>query len=613
MITQFWALRRWWKRNPWLLDAFLVVLTLALAIALTGDIDNDPPRRDVDIGAWLLIVAMVGQIMARRTLPIVAVCVGGFSLTAYSIIGYGETPASFAVLIAVYSVAVYGNRVESIVALVLTGSCITLVCISLLLFDDNFSFAEYIATFVIYVTAWVLGDRMKNRRLLVVELEERARRNEVEQIEQARRAVLNERARIARELHDVVAHSLSVMVIHAGAARRSLDDRAADEAETLQTIEHTGRETLSEMRKLLSVLRSDGAVDGALTPQPKLDRLRALVEQLRSAGLDVDLHIDGDPISMSPGIDLSAYRIVQEALTNAHKHAGPAHVDVTIDYCDDSVAVEVTDDGRGAAAWERRPGPRSHRNARARAALRRRAADRPEGRWRVHGSRSIPNHGRNSVIEVVLADDQALVRSGFKMILDAEQDIGVVGEAADGVEAIAVAKQTRPNVVVMDVRMPNMDGIEATSQLMATPHPPRVLVVTTFDLDEYVYAALQAGASGFLLKDAPPEQLVHAVRVVYGGDALLSPSVTSRLISDFTARAPAANHPAIADLTEREREVLGCVARGLSNAEIAAELYVGETTVKTHVGRILMKLSLRDRVQAVVLAYESGLVQPGQR
>jgi DNA-binding NarL/FixJ family response regulator len=213
---------------------------------------------------------------------------------------------------------------------------------------------------------------------------------------------------------------------------------------------------------------------------------------------------------------------------------------------------------------------------------------------------------------VQVVDDQALVRAGFRMILDAEPDMAVVGVAGDGIEAIEVAARAQPDVVLMDVRMPRMDGVEATARLTAGPGAPRVLILTTFDLDEYVFAALRAGASGFLLKDTPAEDLIDAVRVVAAGDALLAPAVTRRVIAEFAAqtaeRSPTVDLTA---LTDREREVLTLMARGLSNGEIAAHLYLGETTVKTHVGRVLMKLHLRDRVQAVVLAYESGLVQPG--
>jgi DNA-binding NarL/FixJ family response regulator len=219
------------------------------------------------------------------------------------------------------------------------------------------------------------------------------------------------------------------------------------------------------------------------------------------------------------------------------------------------------------------------------------------------------------MIRVLIADDQALVRGGFRMILEAQPDIQVVGEAANGREAVEQTRLRKPNVVLMDVRMPGMDGIEATRQLLAEAETagPRILMLTTFDLDEYVYEAMKAGASGFLLKNAPPHQLSDAIRTVAAGEALLAPAITRRLIEEFIRRPrPAPSGPTeLADLTEREREVLTLIARGLSNSEIAELLVLSEATVRTHVNRIFSKLSLRDRTQAAVLAYETGLVQPG--
>jgi DNA-binding NarL/FixJ family response regulator len=217
------------------------------------------------------------------------------------------------------------------------------------------------------------------------------------------------------------------------------------------------------------------------------------------------------------------------------------------------------------------------------------------------------------MIRVLIADDQALVRGGFRMILNAEPDIDVVGEAADGAEAISLAADIAPQVVLMDIRMPDLDGIEATRRILQRSRGEiRVLMLTTFDHDEYLYDAIRAGASGFLLKDVHPADLAHAVRTVASGDALVAPTITRRLLEDFVERPrPGARAPdALNDLTGRELDVLKRLARGLSNAEIAADLVLGEATIKTHVGNILMKLGLRDRVQAVVLAYETGLMRP---
>jgi DNA-binding NarL/FixJ family response regulator len=217
-------------------------------------------------------------------------------------------------------------------------------------------------------------------------------------------------------------------------------------------------------------------------------------------------------------------------------------------------------------------------------------------------------------ISVVIADDQELVRAGFQMILDAQPDIEVVGLAGDGVEAISLVEQLQPAVALLDIRMPRLDGLEATRRILTRGRAPdtRVLIVTTFDLDEYVYNALQAGASGFILKDVPPEQLAAGVRMISRGDALLSPTITRRLIDQFTRAHAAPSLPGAAQLSGREREVWLLVARGMSNHEIASHLVLGETTVKTHVAHILAKLDLRDRVQAVVAAYETGIISPGE-
>ena len=218
------------------------------------------------------------------------------------------------------------------------------------------------------------------------------------------------------------------------------------------------------------------------------------------------------------------------------------------------------------------------------------------------------------MIRVLIADDQTLVRDGFRMILDAQEDIEVVGEAADGLEAVARSRELRPHVVLMDVRMPGCDGLEATRELLRDSPETHVLILTTFDLNEYVYEAMRAGASGFLLKDIPRSQLIEGVRTVASGDALLAPAITRRLIEQFVRRPPASVRPSppeLEGLTAREREVLQLLAQGRSNAEIASALYVSEATVKTHVAHALTKLGLRDRVQAVVFAYESGLIEPG--
>ena len=218
-------------------------------------------------------------------------------------------------------------------------------------------------------------------------------------------------------------------------------------------------------------------------------------------------------------------------------------------------------------------------------------------------------------VRVVLVDDQALIRTGFKMILESEDDIEVVGEASDGEQAISITRSVRPDVVLMDVQMPTMDGLEATGRIVRDANiPSRIVILTTFERDDYVFEALRAGASGFLLKNAPSEELVHAVRVVAGGDALLAPSVTRKVIEGFIRRpAHRSNEVELRRLTERETEILQLLATGKSNSELAAHLFVGEGTIKTHVSSVLTKLGIRDRMQAVIFAYESGLIEPGQQ
>ncbi len=347
----------------------------------------------------------------------------------------------------------------------------------------------------------------------------------------------------------------------------------------------------------------------ALKPQPGLADLDQLVSGVREAGLPVTVRIEGSPRPLPQAMDLSAFRIVQEALTNTLKHAGPAQAQVTVRYEEGLVTLEIADTGHGP---HRRPGhrPRAGRHARAGDDVRRRTRGGRGRRRRFHRPRAAPPHHPGvRVIRVLLADDQALVRGGFRLILDAEPDIEVVAEAADGEQAVAGALETKPDLVLMDIRMPVLDGIEATRRLVPQLGATRVVMLTTFDLDDYIVDAFRAGASGFLLKTAPPPQLVAAIRTVHAGDGLLAPASTRRLIEQFAQ--PASPGPKLQALTARESDVLRLLARGLSNAEIAAQLVVEPSTIKSHVASVLAKLNLRDRVQAVVFAYENGLVRPG--
>ena len=466
--------------------------------------------------------------------------------------------------------------------------------------------AELILIPIEFGIAWAAGYALRMRGEQVEAAETRAARAEREREAAARVAVAEERARIARELHDIVAHAMSVMVLQVGAVRHKLPPGREEDRDALGRVERAGRTALAEMRRLLGAMRRDG--DGLdLAPQPGLDGLDSLLEDVGRAGLPARLHVEGEPFELPRAIDLSAYRIVQEGLTNSLKHANATRADVTVRYRDDELAVEVVDDGAGAATTDGL-GHGLVGHSRARQDLRRRDERKHRTRGRLRPQRPPPARPVPGMsLRVLVADDQSMVRAGFRMLLAEEPDIEVVAEASNGREAVDKAARFEPTVVLMDIRMPELDGLEATRRILAANDGARVLILTTFDLDEYVYEALRAGASGFVLKDDPPEQLLEAIRVVAGGDALLSPSITKRVIKQFT-RIPRVEPPEqLEELTEREVDVFRLVARGLSNAEIGKELYISEATVKTHITHILQKLDLRDRVQAVVLAYETGL------
>ncbi len=622
--------------HPVALDV-LLAFVLAVIGVLT-ELVPDPQDAYHDGNAFSVVLALVATLplVWRRTHP---AAVMGTVVAAALVHGYILFPGAgpfLGLVAALYAVAAYGSGRAARISL--AG---VLAVQPLAVFhsgDPNFnSWGDAAVGAVIFTATWVFGDSRRVRRLQLEMIEERAARAERERDEQARLAVREERTRIAREMHDIVAHSVSVMVVQAGAARRLVDRDPGAAVDAAGEVETTGRAALREMRRVLGVLRTDdsdhpddAAVPPVLEPQPGLGDVTTLVTKCRDAGLDV---------AGAHGRRGASPAVGRRARGLPHHPGG-------LDQHDEARRARPCRDpgdlrrrcahGRGrrrrarARAGATRQRSRSARHAGTGRDLRRRPgrgcspgrrlprASPPAARAGSGTERQRSRVGAlmAAPIRVLVADDQELVRTGFRMILQTEDDIEVVGQAADGLEAVELARRHEPDVVLMDVRMPNLDGIEATGRLVgplaSPPAPVRVLMLTTFDLDDYVYAALRNGASGFLLKDTPPEDLVRAIRIVASGEALLAPTVTRRLIEEFS-RAPApAAPPEMGSLTDREREVLGLVARGLSNGEIAAELILGETTVKTHVGRILMKLGLRDRVQAVVLAYESGLVTPGR-
>ena len=484
-------------------------------------------------------------------------------------------------------------------------------------------------TMLAVVVVLALGDWARTRRRYAAAIEENARLQEAEREERSRRAVQDERERIARELHDIVTHHVSVIVIQAGAGLTALDRRPERARTALEAIDRTSREALTDMRRMLGILG-----DRATRHRPASDDPRSRCPAWSASASSS--RRSAPPASRSScrwtarrrpldaGIELSAYRIVQEALTNALKHARGARARVRLAYEPRAIDIEVTDQGGTGERdlGEAGGGGRGLIGMRERVALYGgdfEAGPTPTG-FRVHARLPVdaePAAGAmTAAIRVILVDDQELVRTGFRMILEDQPDIEVVGEAADGKAGVEVAERLQPDVVVMDIRMPVLDGIAATRRIVRDGAAPnaRVLILTTFDADENVVEALRAGASGFLLKDVTPAGFVVAIKTIADGDALLAPAVTRRLLDRYADRLPPVNderNAALRDLTEREVEVLKLVGRGLSNREIAERLVLAEPTVKTHISHVFDKLELRDRAQAVVLAYEAGLIRPG--
>ncbi len=415
--------------------------------------------------------------------------------------------------------------------------------------------------------AFLIGDRQRDRvdreQEQTASRAERERLLTIERDQRSEMTAATERARIARELHDIVAHSLSVIVVQADGGLAASRTKPEVAPQVLATIAETSRDALAEMRRMVAVLRAGGPPESDhpdYAPAPSAADLPELVDQVRRAGLPVDLVVAGAQRPVGPAVGLTMYRVVQESLTNVLKHGGPqAHAEVSVFYGPSDVTVTVLDDGRGAAATAPLDGTGNGLlGMRERVELLGGSAGRSSApRWGLPGLRLRSGRpagirdgtGRTEIgmtdrIGVFLVDDQMLVRTGFGMLINAQDDLTVVGEAGDGAAAVAALAPGRPareaaDVVLMDVRMPVMDGVEATRRITAEPDGPRVLVLTTFDLDEYVFAALRAGASGFLLKDARPDDLLGAIRAVAAGDAVVAPSATRRLLAHVTHALPA--------------------------------------------------------------------------
>ena len=517
--------------------------------------------------------------LLRRRAPIAAILAWAGVVIALTVLGagpYDMTTAFVGLLVYPYGAGAYGEGRRVLLAIPAVWGAMSVMALS----AEEFIAGDIIFPSIFGTLFLIAGRVVRSRSRLTAELHEAAVRAAEAREAESERAVADERRRIAREMHDVVAHSVSMMVVQAGGARRILERDPARAVAAAELIERTGREALAEMRALLGVLHADEHSEYA--PQPTLRELEALVERARSAGVPVTLELVGRApraARRARSRRLSRRAGGADERRQALERRADHGVGALPCRCCGGLDRRSRQRPPGRAARQRRPRPRRH--ARARADVRRRAARRAPARRRLRGARGVPARGRGSggadgrsagmnTVRVLIADDQALVRAGFKMILDAEDDLDVIGEAADGLEAVELARRLKPDVVLMDIRMPQLDGIEATRRVVALDGaaPVRVLMLTTFDLNEYVYEALRAGASGFLLKDVPPEQLAAGIRIIAQGEALLAPSITKRLISEFASAAPAAAKPpkGLDELTARELEVFKLIARGLSNA-----------------------------------------------
>jgi len=619
-----------WRVWQWLRAVdrrYSLVVDLVLAAGLFVLCSGWVVARHGTHPSLLLAAALIFPLVLRRRAPMtIFLVVAAVAFVQWIVTG--PALADVALLVALYTVALESDwRLVTAAAVILEAG----VVMATARWDpvgnnvQSFVFLTGLA-----FTALLAGVVVRALRSRLDWLAERAQRLELERDQQASLAAAAERARIAREMHDVVSHNIQVMVTLADAASLAQASDPARAAEAVREVSSTGRQALTDMRRMLGVLRDEpapAAADGPESGAGGNGRARRAGARHRSGRLGavgrrtLRALERGRAHRLPRGAGGADQRV--EARGGAHFGGG---------------AADLRRSRPRRPRHRRRPGP-GHRTARA--AGRRPRAGRygrtghvvrgdAAGRPAPHGG--LGSRGRPArlqcahppmTIRVVLADDQALLRKGFRMILEAEDDMEIVGEAPDGADAVRLVELYRPDVVLMDVRMPVLDGIEATRAITdsAAGAETRVLILTTFDLDEYAFSALRAGASGFLLKDVPPAELIAAMRTVARGDAVVSPRITRRLLEEYAHTLPdlaahgadgeaTGEHPALASLTEREREVLLAVADGLSNAEIAERLYVSEATVKSHVGRLLAKLGLRDRVQVVVFAFQSGLVRP---
>ena len=587
--------------------------------------------------AWVLLgiqAAACLSLVARRRAPLAVIAVlGGFTLAVTLLISpagaltpanMGNVWAPFATSLAAYG-PFYGRR-DRRVAFVMVGLLTVIVC------RPWQPSVEVITSGLLRILVGpLLALYFGERHALLQSLRDRADRAERERYLLAEQARTEERARLAGEMHDVVTHRVSLMVLQAGALRMTAPDEPTRRA--AEDLRVTGCQALDELRDLVGILRAHPGGDET----PSTDGLAALVAESVSVGTPAELTEDGDPALASPVVGRTVYRIVRESLTNVRKHAPGTRVTVQVSYGPSQLRLTIrnTPPGRAVDASGRavdafgRAGDASRLAGTGSglgiAQLRQRVelvhgtlrAGPAPGRGVLRGShaarlRADRGIGGVSVIRVVVVDDEPMVCAHLRTILTSGGTIEVVADAQDGAAGVEAVVRTRPDVVLMDLRMPGVDGLTAIERISKLADPPAVVVLTTFDADEYVLRALRAGAAGFLVKSTPPEDLIGLVQVAAEGHTVLAPAAARRLIAASTDCRLARDRARklAATLTEREAEVLACLGEGLSNAQIAARLYLSEATIKGYVSRTLDKLGCANRTQAGLLAHDAGLVSP---